>query len=137
MAATVYDEMRGMDGSVLPHYQSYQAWLEATPQERLEQKRHEAEVMFHRLGITFAVYGDESGGERLIPFDIVPRIIPHSDWKILERGLAQRVKAINMFLHDVYHDQHIIKEGLLPADKVLKNAQYRAIMQGLDVPGDT
>ena len=137
MAATVYDEMRGMDGSVLPHYQSYQAWLEATPKERLEQKRHEAEVMFHRLGITFAVYGEEAGGERLLPFDIVPRIIPAGDWQILERGLVQRVKAINMFLHDVYHDQHIIKEGLMPADKVLKNAQYRAIMPGLDVPGDT
>ncbi len=137
MAANVYDEMRGMDGSVLPHYQSYQAWLEANPPERLVQKRNEAEVMFHRLGITFAVYGEEAGGERLIPFDIIPRILPATDWQKLERGLAQRVKAINLFLHDVYHDQTMIKEGLMPAAKVLENTQYRPIMQGLSVPGNT
>src|SRR3954469_7009844 len=121
MAATVYDEMRGTDGSVLPHYDSYQAWLEAVPPERLVQKRNEAEVMFHRLGITFAVYGEEAGGERLIPFDIIPRILPGKDWRILERGLVQRVKALNLFLQDVYHDRAILRAGLIPEEKVLGN----------------
>ena len=96
MNSTIYDEMRGLDssgGDVLPHYRSYCDWLNAMPPDRLAQKRTEAEVMFHRLGITFAVYGEESGGERLIPFDIIPRIIPAADWQVLERGLVQRVKA--------------------------------------------
>ena len=136
MAATVYDEMRGKDGSVLPHYDSYHAWLEAMAPERLVQKRNEAEVMFHRLGITFAVYGEEAGGERLIPFDIIPRIIPAADWHILERGLVQRVKALNLFLQDVYHDRAILKAGLIPQEKVLGNAQFRPLMQGVNLPGD-
>jgi len=137
MTAIVYDEMRGTDGRVLPHYQSYQAWLDAVPPERLAQKRTEAEVMFHRLGITFAVYGEASGDERLIPFDIIPRIIPVQDWEILQRGLAQRVKALNLFLHDIYHDQDIVRKGLIPASKIMGNAQFRKIMQGVDVPGNT
>ncbi len=136
MAVKAYDEMSGMDGNVLAHYKSYQSWLDAVPPERLVQKRNEAEVMFHRLGITFAVYGEEAGGERLIPFDIIPRIIPGSDWQILERGLVQRVKALNMFLQDIYHDKAILKAGLIPEAKVLANSQYRPLMQGLNVPGN-
>ena len=140
MSRTIYDEMRGLNGSggnVLPHYRSYCDWLNAMPPDRLAQKRNEAEVMFHRLGITFAVYGEEAGGERLIPFDIIPRIIPAADWQLLERGLVQRVKALNHFLHDIYHGQAILKRGLIPSAKVLDNAQYRPLMQGLNVPGDT
>ena len=97
MASPIHDEMRGSDGNVLPHYQSYAAWLDSIPPERLVQKRNEAEAMFHRLGITFAVYGEEAGAERLIPFDIIPRIIPADHWHTLERGLAQRVQALNLF----------------------------------------
>jgi uncharacterized circularly permuted ATP-grasp superfamily protein len=135
MASPIHDEMRGSDGKVLTHYQSYAAWLDSIPPERLVQKRNEAEAMFHRLGITFAVYGEEAGAERLIPFDIIPRIIPADDWQTLERGLTQRVQALNLFLHDVYHDQKILKAGVIPTEKVLANAQYRAIMQGVNLPG--
>src|SRR5207248_410520 len=109
--------------------------LESIPQERLVQKRNEAETMFHRLGITFAVYGEEAGAERLIPFDIVPRIIPSDHWHILERGLTQRVRALNMFLADVYGEQRILAAGVIPREKVLGNTQYRAEMHGVSVPG--
>jgi uncharacterized circularly permuted ATP-grasp superfamily protein len=81
------------------------------------------------------VYGEDAGTERLIPFDIVPRIIPADEWKMLERGLKQRVQALNTFLHDIYHDQAILKAGVVPAERVLANAQYRREMQGMDVPG--
>jgi uncharacterized circularly permuted ATP-grasp superfamily protein len=80
------------------------------------------------------VYGEESGTERLIPFDIIPRIIPAAEWTGLETGMRQRVKALNAFIHDIYHDQDILKAGRIPAEQVLNNAQYRPEMQGVDVP---
>jgi uncharacterized circularly permuted ATP-grasp superfamily protein len=132
-----FDEMRGLTGSVLPHYAPYVDWLEKLPAEYLAQKRQEADVLFQRVGITFAVYGEDAGTERLIPFDIVPRIIPAADWQRLESGLAQRVRALNMFLRDIYNEQAILKDGIIPARKVLENAQYRSVMQGMRVPGDT
>ena len=112
--SSIYDEMNGADGTVRAHYAGYQKWLAETPPERIAQKRAEADLVFHRVGITFAVYGEEEGKERLIPFDVVPRIIPAQEWKQLAAGLRQRVKALNMFLHDVYHDQEIIKAGKIP-----------------------
>lgn len=133
--ANIYDEMSGADGTIRPHYASYRNWLDETPSERIAQKRAEADLVFHRVGITFAVYGEQSGKERLIPFDIVPRIIPADEWKQLAVGLRQRVKALNLFLHDVYHGQEILKAGRIPADQVLSNTQYRPEMQGVDVPG--
>src|SRR5215475_14928789 len=129
--------MRATDGGIRPPYQAFAGWLERTPADRIAQKREEAERAFHRVGITFAVYGEESGSERLIPFDIVPRIIPAAEWRVLERGLAQRVRALNMFLRDIYNEQTILKEGIIPARKVLENGQYRSVMQGMRVPGDT
>jgi uncharacterized circularly permuted ATP-grasp superfamily protein len=117
------------------HYQRYAEWLAAQPAERLAQKRAEADALFHRVGITFAVYGQEEGAERLIPFDIVPRVLPVEEWARLEAGLKQRVKALNAFIHDIYHDQQILKAGLVPAEQVLCNPQYRPEMQGVDVPG--
>lgn len=130
-----YNEMYDAQGGVRAHYKGYEDWLKATPPERIERKRAEADLAFHRVGITFAVYGEEAGKERLIPFDIIPRIIPAVEWKALQAGLRQRVKALNMFLWDVYHDQEILKAGIIPAEQVLNNAQYRPIMQGIDVPG--
>ena len=130
-----FNEMYDAAGGVRAHYQGYADWLKATPPERIERKRAEADLAFHRVGITFAVYGEEAGKERLIPFDIVPRIIPSAEWKALEAGLRQRVEALNRFLWDVYHDQDILKAGIIPAEQVLNNAQYRPVMQGVDVPG--
>ena len=123
------------DGALRPHYQDFSDWLKRTPAEQIAQKREEAERAFHRIGITFAVYGEDAGTERLIPFDIVPRIIPAAEWRTLERGLKQRVQALNCFLHDIYHDQNIIRSGHIPAERVLANTQYRREMQGMDVPG--
>ncbi len=132
-----FDEMRGLTGEVQPHYRRYAEWVERLPPEHLAQKRQEADVLFQRVGITFAVYGEDAGAERLIPFDIIPRIIPAADWQLLERGLAQRVRALNLFLRDVYNEQAILKDGIIPARKVLENAQYRSVMQGMRVPGGT
>ena len=123
------------DGTTRPHYLSYDHWLKEQPAERLAQKRAEADALFHRVGITFAVYGQEEGAERLIPFDIVPRVLPLEEWVRLERGLKQRVRALNAFIHDIYHDQQILKAGVIPAEQVLCNSQYRPEMQGVDVPG--
>jgi uncharacterized circularly permuted ATP-grasp superfamily protein len=118
------------------HYARYVDWLTHQPADRLTQKRAEADALFHRVGITFAVYGQEEGAERLIPFDIVPRAMPVDEWTRLETGLKQRVRALNAFIHDIYHEQKILKAGLIPAEEVLCNSQYRLEMQGVDVPGD-
>ena len=134
-APRFYDEMHGTQDEILPHYRQYSQWLGNMPSARIVQKRHEAEVMFHRVGITFAVYGEESGSERLIPFDIIPRIIPAAEWALLEAGIKQRVRALNMFLDDIYHDQKIIGAGVIEAEKVLANGQYRPVMRGLNLPG--
>jgi uncharacterized circularly permuted ATP-grasp superfamily protein len=135
MSPLPFDEMRGSDGDVRPHYRAFADWLHRTPQDRIAQKRGEAERAFHRVGITFAVYGEESGTERLIPFDLVPRIIPADEWRTLEAGLKQRVRTLNLFLHDIYHDQAILKSGVVPPERVLGNSQYRREMAGMQVPG--
>ncbi|TMH54292.1 MAG: circularly permuted type 2 ATP-grasp protein [Betaproteobacteria bacterium] len=131
----LYDEMSSAEGAPRPHYQGFSDWLKRTPVDQIAQKREEAERAFHRIGITFAVYGENGGTERLIPFDIVPRIIPASEWRTLERGLKQRVHALNLFLDDIYHDQSILKAGVIPPERVLANSQYRREMHGMDVPG--
>src|SRR5690349_8558870 len=127
--------MRATDGLVRPPYQAFAGWLDRTPADRIRQKREEAERAFHRVGITFAVYGEQSGTERLIPFDLVPRIIPADEWARLEAGLSQRVRALNLFLRDIYHEQAILRAGVVPAERVLGNAQYRREMVGVDVAG--
>ena len=130
-----YNEKMDAKAAVRAHYQGYDEWIKSTPPERIARKRAEADLAFHRVGITFAVYGEESGKERLIPFDIIPRIIPSAEWKSMQSGLRQRVKALNMFLHDIYHDQEILKAGKIPAEQILNNAQYRPVMKGIDLPG--
>jgi uncharacterized circularly permuted ATP-grasp superfamily protein len=129
-----YDEMLLASGGIRPHYRDFAHWLHSQSPQTLARKRAEADLMFHRVGITFAVYGDDSGAERLIPFDTVPRIIPASDWQTLEKGMRQRVTALNAFLHDIYHEQHIVKAGIIPAEQVFSNSQYQPAMQGLDLP---
>jgi uncharacterized circularly permuted ATP-grasp superfamily protein len=130
-----YNEMYRTDGTARSHYLRYGDWLKQQPADRLAQKRAEADALFHRVGITFAVYGQEEGAERLIPFDIVPRVLPLEEWIRLESGLKQRVHALNAFIHDIYHEQQILKAGIVPAEQVLCNPQYRPEMQGVDVPG--
>ena len=134
MSRNFYNEMYDAAGELRPHYRAYADWLLSTPPERIERKRAEADIAFHRVGITFAVYGEEAGKERLIPFDIIPRIIPSADWLALRAGLRQRVKTLNAFLHDIYHGQEILRAGVIPAEQVLKNAQFRPEMIGVDVP---
>jgi uncharacterized circularly permuted ATP-grasp superfamily protein len=130
-----YDEMYTADGQVRPPYAVYSDWLIREPQEALRQKRAEADSLFHRVGITFAVYGEQDGNERLIPFDIVPRILSAAEWRKLEAGLRQRVQALNAFVADIYHGQDILRAGVLAPEQIFCNNQYRPEMQGLDVPG--
>ncbi|NBV75734.1 MAG: circularly permuted type 2 ATP-grasp protein, partial [Methylococcaceae bacterium] len=130
----IFDEMNADDGSLRDIYQNYAQWLKEMPDGALQRKSAEAELLFRRLGITFAVYGEAAGSERLIPFDVVPRIFGADEWRRLETGIKQRVKALNAFLHDIYHDQEIIKAGVIGADQVLKNAMYRPEMCGIDLP---
>ena len=133
MTTHFFNEMVDAAGNVRPHYRAYADWLAATPAERIARKRAEADIAFHRVGITFAVYGEEAGKERLIPFDIIPRVIPANEWQDLQKGLRQRVKALNAFLHDIYHDQHILDAGRIPREQVIDNAQFRPEMMGVDV----
>ncbi len=135
-----FDEMHVNSATVRDHYQVYDRWLAKQPRDVMRSRREEAEMIFRRVGITFAVYGDKdetgAGNERLIPFDLIPRIIPADEWREMEKGLRQRVTALNRFLHDIYHDQEILKAGIIPSEPVLKNAQFRPEMMGLKVPGD-
>ena len=130
-----YNEMIAEDGSVRPHYAPFAQWLRETPPERIAQNRHAADLLFHRVGITFAVYGEASGTERLIPFDIVPHTIPGPTWERLAEGLRQRVTALNRFLDDIYHGQEIIRAGKITREEVEGNSQFRPEMVGVDVPG--
>ena len=141
-AAAAAPDYRGYASgrAVRTHYRDYAGWLSGQNAETMHERRDEAEMIFRRVGITFAVYGakDEGGAgtERLIPFDLIPRIIPVDEWDRMELGLAQRVTALNRFIHDVYHEQDILRAGIVPREQVLNNAQYRPIMAGVDVPNN-
>jgi uncharacterized circularly permuted ATP-grasp superfamily protein len=139
MSRAQFDEMHDSAQAVRSHYQAFERWLSAQPDALMQARREEAEMIFRRVGITFAVYGakdeDGAGTERLIPFDLIPRIIPAHEWQTMEAGLVQRVSALNRFIHDVYHDQEILRAGVIPAEQVLRNAQFRPEMVGVQVPG--
>jgi len=129
-----FDEMR--DGELARvTYAEIEAWLARTPLDRLRQKSAEAELLFRRLGITFAVYGEGGDPERLIPFDIIPRIIAASEWRALSAGLEQRVRALNAFLADVYNERRILEAGIIPKALVLENEAYQPHMVGFRPPG--
>ncbi|HKW83995.1 MAG TPA: circularly permuted type 2 ATP-grasp protein [Burkholderiaceae bacterium] len=132
--------MRTDAGTVREHYRGYERWLGEQANDVMQSRRDEAEMIFRRVGITFAVYGakdeDGSGTERLIPFDLIPRVIPAQEWREMEKGLAQRVNALNRFIHDVYHGQEIVRAGIVPAEQILNNAQYRPEMKGVEVPNN-
>jgi uncharacterized circularly permuted ATP-grasp superfamily protein len=128
-----YDEMYDHAGEVRPHYGALRQWLATQTDEVMAARRLEADFNFRRVGITFSVAGDEAGTERLIPFDLIPRIIPAAEWRQLDAGLKQRVRALNMFIHDIYHGHDIVRAGIVPAEQVFLNAQYRPEMQDIDV----
>jgi uncharacterized circularly permuted ATP-grasp superfamily protein len=133
----VFDEMLEPGGvQARPQYRAYADWLSSSSAEAMAAKRAEADLIFRRIGITFSVYGEEGGTERLIPSDVVPRIITAKEWAWLERGLVQRVTAINRFISDIYHGQDILKAGLIPEDQILANDQYQVAMIGISVPYD-
>lgn len=134
--AVAFDEMNRPDGGLRQAYEQLSLWLKDTPPDALEYRRKEAELLFRRIGITFAVYGDAEAQERLIPFDVIPRIISAKEWAILEKGLKQRTKALNMFLSDIYHSRDILRAGLIPEDLIYQNPVFRPEMNGQDVPHD-
>ncbi|MDR2324740.1 MAG: circularly permuted type 2 ATP-grasp protein [Acidovorax sp.] len=137
-----YDEMYALlpfgGSDVRTHYKAYAQWLAQQPPSTMADRAAEAELIFRRVGITFAVYGDKdaegAGAERLIPFDLIPRIIPSSEWQRMQAGLVQRVTALNRFIEDIYHEQAILRAGLVPTELIARNSQYRPQMAGVEVP---
>src|SRR5271155_2144000 len=135
-ASLPFDEMGLGADATRPIYRHIARWLAETPPEILASRRAQAEFMFRRIGITFGVYGDKDAAERLIPFDIVPRVISRAEWTRLEAGLIQRVTALNLFLKDVYGSRTILKENIIPQELILSNPHYRPEMIGRRVPHD-
>ncbi|WP_174301446.1 circularly permuted type 2 ATP-grasp protein [Caulobacter sp. S45] len=132
-----FDEMYGaVSGQVdvRAGYEALKRWLDETPGDLLHTRRQQAELLFRRIGITFAVYGDESAEERLIPFDIIPRVLTRSEWATLERGLVQRSRALNAYLADIYGPRDCVRAGIVPPELVLQNPQFRLEMVGHPPP---
>jgi uncharacterized circularly permuted ATP-grasp superfamily protein len=131
-----FDEMNGTDGQVRPVYAKLATWLDEVPADVLDLRRREAELLFRRIGITFAVYGEADEQERLIPFDVIPRLLSAQEWELLCRGLEQRVRAINSYLRDIYGRREILRAGIVPDDLVFQNPVFRPEMNGQKVPHD-
>lgn len=129
-----FDEMHDEAGRVRPAFAAFAGLLDGLSMESLVTKQKAAEEIFRRLGITFAVYGEGGSTERLIPFDLIPRILDRAEWDLVERGCIQRVKAINAFLYDIYHDQEIVRAGLVPPECVFLNSAFRPEMLGVEPP---
>jgi uncharacterized circularly permuted ATP-grasp superfamily protein len=127
--------MLNEDGTPRAAYAAYHKWFTEQDSTHLKQKARDAEEFFRRTGITFAVYGDDEAEERLIPFDIIPRIVTARQWTKLSRGIEQRVRAINAFLQDIYHRQEIVRAGRLPIDLLVKNEAFVSQMIGFTPPG--
>jgi uncharacterized circularly permuted ATP-grasp superfamily protein len=130
--SNAFNEMA--NGHVREAYQLIDAWLQSTSTDTLTLRRSEAEILFRRIGITFAVYAEGGDPERLIPFDIIPRVLDQAEWQFLKRGLVQRVQALNAFIKDVYHGREILRAGKIPERLILHNPQFRPEMVGLQVP---
>jgi uncharacterized circularly permuted ATP-grasp superfamily protein len=130
-----FDEMRTADGHVRAAYATIARWLETAPRDLIAARQAEAEQFFRRIGITFNVYGDAAGAERIIPFDIIPRVITADEWSVLARGLEQRVKALNAFIADVYGERMIVAAGLVPEDLILQNPAFQPEMMRITPPG--
>lgn len=131
-----FDEMFDASGKVKPHYQRLYNKLREISPEELENRRASIDSAFLQQGVTFTVYHDEQGTERIFPFDIVPRIIPNNEWRRIEEGLTQRVTALNLFLQDIYHDQKILRDGIIPRHLVSSAEQFRPALMGTSPPGN-
>lgn len=131
-----YDEMFSAPGVVRPHYQSILERFNEMAEGEIERKQALATDTFLNQGVTFTVYSDNQGTERIFPFDLIPRIIPRREWEQVEQGLTQRIKALNLFLKDLYHEQRIIKEGVIPEEVVMSGKHFRKEFVGFDVPKD-
>ena len=131
-----FDEMNGGDGTLRPAYGELSRWLAEVPPDVLDYRRREAELLFRRIGITFAIHGEAEAQERLIPFDVLPRILAAAEWELLRRGLEQRVKALNYYIGDIYSRREILKAGVVPEDLVFQNPVFRPEMNGHRVPHD-
>lgn len=134
-SAEFFDEMREPDGTVRPAYADYCKWYDGQDQKLLRRKHSEAETNFRKTGITFNVYGEDEAEERLIPFDMVPRIIDAGEWRRVTRGIEQRVSALNAFMHDLYHRQEIVRAGRLPERLLRHNDAWLPNMVGFTPPG--
>jgi uncharacterized circularly permuted ATP-grasp superfamily protein len=132
----VFDEMTAQDGAVRPAYAELERWLSELPANELERRRAEAEFLFRRSGITFAVYGQADSTERLIPFDVVPRILTAAEWTLIRRGLEQRIRALNAYVKDIYGKREILHAGIVPEDLIFQNPAFRPEMNGQQVPHD-
>jgi len=131
-----FDEMKGHNGGVRPAYSELARWLAELPSDVLDYRRREAELIFRRIGITFAVYGEADAQERLIPFDVIPRIMAANEWRLLEKGLTQRVNALNAFIKDIYGAREVLHAGVVPDDLVFRSPAFRPEMNGQKVPHD-
>ena len=132
--AVAFNEMFVRDGECRRGYEFLQQWLESTPSDVLAHRRAEAELLFRRIGITFSVYGEAEAEERIIPFDIIPRVLTKLEWDRLARGLEQRVHALNLFLADIYGEGKILKAEVVPPDLIYRNPYFRPEMAGLKLP---
>jgi uncharacterized circularly permuted ATP-grasp superfamily protein len=137
VAAAFFDEMNVPEGGVRAGYEAIAEWLKQAPRELLVNRKLEAEHFFRRIGITFNVYGDNQGTERLIPFDIVPRVLTAAEWQKLVRGLEQRVKALNAFIADSYNGREIVAAGIVPEELILQNPAFQPEMTHFTPPGGT
>jgi uncharacterized circularly permuted ATP-grasp superfamily protein len=131
-----FDEMLDGNGKVRPHYSRFRELFQELTAREFELKRQSVDLAFLRQGITFNVYGDAAGLEKIFPFDLLPRIIPAREWDFLERGLTQRITALNLFLHDVYHEQKILKDGVIPEFYVFSGKHFRREFVNFNVPKD-
>ena len=129
-----YDEMFDADGGARPHARLLLETIESLSDGQLIRYKHAAERLLLQLGITFNVYGDSAGTERIFPFDLIPRIVSSEEWDRIERGLKQRIHALNEFIHDIYHDKKILKDGVIPTEVITSAVSYREQCQGLNPP---
>ncbi|HTD55716.1 MAG TPA: circularly permuted type 2 ATP-grasp protein, partial [Silvibacterium sp.] len=129
-----FDEMFAENGTVRPHYVALLDLLASLPKEELQRRKQSADISFLMQGITFTVYGRDEGTERIFPYDLIPRLVTSGEWEKIERGLTQRITALNLFLHDVYHEGKILAQGVIPREIVYTCQHFRRQMRGLQVP---